>query len=118
MRFPGRFFLLALTPVWLAARPFTALVYNVHNLHDVDGVAAYDDYQPELYTPAHALTKVQNITRVVAKFGSGQGPDIIFFQEIEIDHTPGKNPSDVHERCDQVGPDRTGTSSAVKTPSG
>ena len=46
MRFPGRFFLLALTPVWLAARPFTALVYNVHNLHDVDGVAAYDDYQP------------------------------------------------------------------------
>ena len=94
MRFPGRFFLLALTPVWLAARPFTALVYNVHNLHDVDGVAAYDDYQPELYTPAHALTKVQNITRVVAKFGAGQGPDIIFFQEIEIDHTPGKNPPD------------------------
>lgn len=94
MRYPGRFILLALLPVCLMARPFTVLVYNVENLHDVDGVAAYDDYQPAVYNQHHALTKLQNITRVVAKFGAGQGPDIILFQEIEIDHTPGKNPLD------------------------
>lgn len=94
MRFSGKLLLLALAPVWLAARPFTALVYNVENLHDADGVAVYDDYQPALYTPAHVLTKVQNVTSVIAKFGSGQGPDIILFEEIEIDHTPGKNPPD------------------------
>ncbi|MBC8039841.1 MAG: hypothetical protein H7Y06_04805 [Opitutaceae bacterium] len=89
------FFLgLLLVPAWLAARPFTVVVYNVENLHDADGVAVYDDYQPALYTKAHVLTKVQNITSVVAKFGAGQGPDIIFFEEIEIDHTPGKTAPD------------------------
>jgi len=71
------------------------MVYNVENLHDADGVAVYDDYQPARYTPAHALTKVQNIAAVVARAGTpGNPPDVILFQEIEIDHTPGKSPPD------------------------
>lgn len=76
------------------ARPFTVVVYNVENLHDADGVAVYDDYQPAAYTQAHALTKVKNIASVIARFSAGQGPDIVLFQEIEIDHTPGKTAPD------------------------
>lgn len=86
--------LLVLAPAWLVARPFTVLVYNVENLHDADGVAVYDDYQPAVYTKVHALTKLRNIAAVVAKFDEGKGPDVILFQEIEIDHTPGKTAPD------------------------
>ena len=86
--------LLVLAPAWLAARSFTVLVYNVENLHDADGVAVYDDYQPAVYTKAHVLTKLRNIASVVAKFDEGKGPDVILFQEIEIDHTPGKTAPD------------------------
>lgn len=49
MRIFGKWFLLALAPAWAMARPFSVVVYNVENLHDADGVAAYDDYQPALY---------------------------------------------------------------------
>ena len=89
------FLLLALAPTALLARTFTVMVYNVENLHDADGVAVYDDYQAAIYTPAHALTKVQNIAAVVARASTtGLGPEVILFQEIEIDHTPGKTPPD------------------------
>ena len=92
---PWVFLLLALAPSSLLARPFTVMVYNVENLHDADGVAVYDDYQPGLYTPAHVLTKVQNLAAVVARASAtGMGSDVILFQEIEIDHTPGKMPPD------------------------
>jgi Endonuclease/Exonuclease/phosphatase family len=94
MRFFGRFLWFAWLPACLVARPFTVMVYNVENLHDLDGVAAYDDYQPALYTHHHALTKVQNVATVAAKFSGGQGPEVLLFQEIEIDHTPGKTPPD------------------------
>ncbi len=94
MRVFGKWFLLVWAPVWLAAKPFTVVVYNVENLHDTDGVAAYDDYQPALYNQHHALTKVKNIASVAARFEEGHGPEVILFQEIEIDHTPGKTPPD------------------------
>ena len=83
--------LLVLAPGGLVARPFTVMVYNVENLHDVDGVAVYEEYQPSLHPPAHVLTKLTNIAAIVARAGSdGRGPEVILFQEIEIDHTPGK----------------------------
>jgi endonuclease/exonuclease/phosphatase family metal-dependent hydrolase len=64
-------------------------VYNVENLFDVDGVASYDEYQPSVYTPAHLRTKLQNTSEAVSRLTpSGQGPDIIFLQEIEVDQTP------------------------------
>jgi endonuclease/exonuclease/phosphatase family metal-dependent hydrolase len=71
------------------ARPFTVVAYNVENLFDLDGVAAYEEYQPAHYTPAHALTKLQNIARVLARFESGRGPDVVLLCELEADQTPG-----------------------------
>ncbi len=109
MRIPGMLLLLALLPAWLVGRPFTVMVYNVENLHDLDGFAAYDDYQPVLYNQHHALTKVQNIATIAAKFSAGRGPEILLFQEIEIDHTPGKTPSDyaaILKRYDDTSIDR------------
>jgi endonuclease/exonuclease/phosphatase family metal-dependent hydrolase len=76
------------------ARPFMVVAYNVENLFDLDGVASYDDYQPSKYTRAHALTKLQNIARVVARFEGGRGPDVLILNELEVDSTPGKNPPD------------------------
>lgn len=72
------------------ARAFTVMVYNVENLFDDDGIAAYDDYQPSNYTAAHFKTKLENIARVVGAMEEGRGPDIILFQEIEVDQTPDR----------------------------
>jgi endonuclease/exonuclease/phosphatase family metal-dependent hydrolase len=93
----GLFFRLVCTlalAVAAQARPFMVMVYNVENLHDVDGIAQFEDYQPARYTKAHALTKLTNITKVVAQFEGGRGPDVILLQEIEVDFTPGKTPPD------------------------
>lgn len=76
------------------ARPFTVVAYNVENLFDLDGVSAYDEYQPSAYTPAHALTKLRNIAQVLARFEEGRGPDILMMCEIEIDATPGPKTPD------------------------
>jgi hypothetical protein len=76
------------------ARPFTVVAYNVENLFDLDGVATYEDYQPAKYTPAHALTKLQNIARVITKFEGGRGPDVLLLAELEVDATPGRTPPD------------------------
>ncbi len=82
--------LLAATSFALAgARPFTVVVYNVENLFDVDGVAVYEDYRPEAYRPAHLRTKLANIAAVLRQYNEGRGPDVILFQEIELDQTPG-----------------------------
>jgi hypothetical protein len=78
----------------LTASEFTVLVYNVENLFDVDGVAVYDDYgdntwNPERpYTPAQLHTKLRNIVRVLGAVNEGRGPEVILFQEIELDRTP------------------------------
>jgi endonuclease/exonuclease/phosphatase family metal-dependent hydrolase len=78
----------------LHARPFMIVAYNVENLFDLDGVSAYEDYQPANYTPARALTKLQNIAKVVAQFEGGRGPDILVLCELEVDATPGNTPPD------------------------
>lgn len=76
-----------------AGRPFSLLVYNVENLFDGDGVSTYDEYQPNLYTPGHLRRKLDNIARLVAQIDAGRGPDIILFQEIEVDRSPDRDPS-------------------------
>ena len=78
----------------VAAQSFTIVVYNVENLHDADGVAVYDDYQPTLYGSAHVITKVTNIASILARFRGGEGPDIVLLQEIEIDQTPSREAFD------------------------
>jgi len=95
MRYPLLLLALAASVCVVCARPFSVVVYNVENLFDADGVAAYDDYQPADYTPAHLATKLVNIARVLATVDNGAGPDIIIFCEIEADQTPGSTVSDV-----------------------
>ncbi len=94
MRLLKNFLAVAALVLGAQARPFTVVAYNVENLFDLDGVAGYDDYQPARYTPAHALTKLGNIARVVARFEGGRGPDVLMLCEVEADATPGPNPPD------------------------
>lgn len=85
---------LALTAPAAVARPFTVVAYNVENLFDLDGVAGFDDYKPTNYTRAHALTKLQNAAKLVARFEEGRGPDILILNELEADVTPTAKPID------------------------
>ncbi|MSU67231.1 MAG: hypothetical protein CK548_03410 [Opitutia bacterium] len=94
MRFLKTFLLVWVVTATAQARPFTVVAFNVENLFDLDGVASYDDYQPAKYTRAHALAKLQNIARVVAKFEAGRGPDVLMLCELEVDATPSKTSSD------------------------
>ncbi|MGF1531886.1 MAG: hypothetical protein ACFCU4_11080 [Puniceicoccaceae bacterium] len=84
---------------------FTVVAYNVENLFDIDGVAAFDDYQQvsppnsnrPVYTPEMLLKKVQGHVQVLKQIGNGTGPEIILFQEFERDRTPEstiKSPED------------------------
>jgi len=78
------------------AREFSVAMYNVENLFDVDNRASYDDYQPGVYGPAQLRTKIDNISRVLARLeADGKGPDIIGFCEIEVDQTPSAKPQDL-----------------------
>ncbi len=86
-------FLVSVSFAW--GRSFTLVVYNVENLFDADGVAAYDDYQAPKYTPAHLAVKLANISRVLATVDQGAGPDVILFNEIEADQTPDSTVKDV-----------------------
>ncbi len=94
MRTLFRLILVLLAGSLAQARPFTVMVYNVENLHDADGVATFEDYLPARYNKAHVLTKLNNIAKIVAQFEGGRGPDVILFQEIEVDATPGRTPPD------------------------
>lgn len=76
------------------AKPFIVLVYNVENLFDADGQAMFEDYQPARYSRQHVLTKLQNVAKVIGRFEEGRGPDIILFQEIEVDQTNGDKAPD------------------------
>ncbi|TVR51906.1 MAG: hypothetical protein EA425_06025 [Puniceicoccaceae bacterium] len=73
----------------LPARTFTVVVYNVENLFDIDGVALFSDYRPDNYRPEHLFTKLRNTAETMRLFQQGAGPEIILFQEIEADQTPG-----------------------------
>ncbi len=71
------------------------VVYNVENLFDLDGRAAFKDYGPAAYGPRHVQTKLSNIARVLSAIGgAGHGPDIVLFQELEADQTPAREPLD------------------------
>ncbi len=76
------------------ARPFSVVAYNVENLHDVDDVAIYEDYQPATWTPEHLRVKLANTVAVLAKVNKGAGPDIVAFNEIELDQTPASTIKD------------------------
>ena len=69
---------------------FQLVVYNVENLFDVDGISLYNDYKPEMYGRKELEKKLDRICDVLKKIGGNTGPDIILFQEIEVDRTPDK----------------------------
>ena len=80
------------------AREFTFLSYNVENLFDADKVAIYEDYaetgDPDGYSPAKLLRKMQAIAKVLKTFNGGVGPDIAAFNELELDFTPDSTVTD------------------------
>lgn len=75
-------------------RSFAVVVYNVENLHDIDGVAAYDEFQGDKYTPAHLAVKIANISTILSKVDKGAGPAVAAFNEIELDQTPDSTVKD------------------------
>lgn len=83
-----------------SAREFSVVSYNVENLMDADGVAIYEDYQPSTYTPGHLEVKIGNIAEVLAR--TPGGPDIIIFNEIELDQTPDSSVKDYDAWLDSV----------------
>lgn len=79
-------------------KEYTLVVYNVENLFDADGIAVFDDYKPEVYTPAHVHTKIDNMVRLLSRFNNGCGPDVLVLSEVESDHSQsdGGNNYDVN----------------------
>ena len=82
---------------WAQARGFIVVAYNGEHLVDLDGVTWLEDYKPKRYTPTHALTKLRNFSRLMAKFEHGRGPDVILLNELETDNTPAAKPVDPAE---------------------
>lgn len=74
---------------------FSVMAYNVENLFDVDGVALFDDYKPEVYGARQLLTKARNAARIIAQSDRGNAPDILIIQECEGDQTPGDWSGDI-----------------------
>lgn len=79
-------------PLPSSAKEFSVLTYNVENLFDADGAAIFDDYAESdaahAYSPAKLLVKLQNVGRVLETFNDGAGPEVVCFNEFEIDFTP------------------------------
>lgn len=97
------------------AAPFSVVTYNVENLHDLDGVALYDDYQPATWTPEHLRVKTANIVQVLARVNKGAGPEIIAFNELELDQTPDSTVAD-HAAWLASVKDTTAAALLAKTP--
>ena len=86
--------LLTIGPLSGLSRTFTVMVYNVENLFDIDGVSLFSDYEPDRYGPAKLATKLRNIAELVGDAGGITGPEVILFQEFEVDQTPDGSPFD------------------------
>ena len=95
-RFSGLLSMLLLGPWILSAdEAFTVMVYNVENLFDLDGVALYPEYEeaPEgTYGIPQLLGKLSAIYTSLAAINDGGGPEIVMFQEFELDRTPFDTP--------------------------
>lgn len=79
-------------------REFTVVTYNVEHLFDVDGIAVYDELvetdDENTYSPGHLLRKLQAISETLKTFNDGAGPEIVAFNEFEIDFTPESTVTD------------------------
>jgi len=80
----------------LSGRDFKVMVYNVENLFDLDGVALFEQYRqgPEGdYGVEPFLGKLEGIYRILSSVNEGSGPEVILFQEFELDRTPYRTPA-------------------------
>jgi len=71
----------------LEDRTWKLVVYNVENMFDADGVAVFDDYQPDVYSNMHIFNKIDNMARLMLRYNNGSGPDILVLSEMESDYT-------------------------------
>ena len=74
-------------------KSYTVVVYNIENLFDADGIAVFDDYKPDVYTPRHVYTKITNAVSLLANYNEGKGPDILILSEVESDHSQLNGPN-------------------------
>src|SRR5690554_6548265 len=74
---------------------YTVVVYNIENLFDADGIAVFDDYKPEVYSPRHVFTKITNAVSLLSSYNNGKGPDILILSEIESDHSQINGPNQI-----------------------
>jgi endonuclease/exonuclease/phosphatase family metal-dependent hydrolase len=95
-------FLLLISVLTTRGWGFTIVAYNVENLFDMDGLASYEDYAPDKYSPRHLLVKVQNIAAVLSKVDTGRGPDVVILNEIELDQSPNSPLADPNVWLDSV----------------
>jgi endonuclease/exonuclease/phosphatase family metal-dependent hydrolase len=95
-------FLLFISVLTTRGWGFTIVAYNVENLFDMDGLASYEDYAPDKYSPRHLLVKVQNIATVLSKIDAGRGPDVVILNEIELDQSPNSPLADPNVWLDSV----------------
>lgn len=72
---------------------FLVVAHNVENLFDYDGESLYEDYQKKYYGERELRNKLDALVRTLKKIGGNTGPDIILFQEVEVDRTPMQFPS-------------------------
>ena len=81
-----------------APKEFTVVTYNVENLFDADGLAVFEDYvesdAEHTYSPQHMLNKLRGISATLKTFNNGQGPEVIAFNEIEMDFSPDSKVAD------------------------
>lgn len=81
-----------------APKEFTVVTYNVENLFDADGLAAFNDYvesdAAHTYSPRHVLNKLRGVSATLKTFNNGQGPEVIAFNEIEMDFSPDSKVAD------------------------
>jgi endonuclease/exonuclease/phosphatase family metal-dependent hydrolase len=86
---------LSLLSLQATAREFTVLVYNVEHLFDLDGIAIIEEYeQPPHgnYGIPQLINKLESIRRTLTEVNLDHGPDVILFQEFELDLTPFRGP--------------------------
>ena len=81
---------------------FSIVAYNVENLFDLDGIASYEDFSSDKYTPRHLLVKARNASKVLSTVDAGRGPDVVVLNEIEIDQTPDATGLKVVDWLDSV----------------
>lgn len=81
------------------AKEFSMVTFNVENLFDADRVAVFEDLaetdKEHSYSPGHLLGKLQAVSKTLKSINNGEGPEIVAFNELEIDFSPESKVEDL-----------------------